>query len=87
MRLAAFLKKNISGFEKSRIECTAHQVGVRATRQIIGEASPTAEEVRNKKFPDTVVKPYAKSEMRLPYGSIFAPECGKYLSRRKVHIG
>lgn len=70
MRLAAFLKKNIPGFEKSRIEYTAHQVGVRATRQIIGEASPTTDEVRNKKFPDTVVKPYAKSEMRLPYGSI-----------------
>jgi hypothetical protein len=28
------------------------------------------EEVKNKIFDDTVVKPYANSEMRLPYGSI-----------------
>jgi len=67
MRLAAFLKKNIPGFDKSRIEHTATQVGVRASRQIIGEASPSMDEVKNKKFDDTVVKPYAKGEMRLPY--------------------
>lgn len=69
-KLAAFLKKNLPGFEKSRIEYTATQVGVRATRQIIGEAAPSMEEVKNKIFDDTVVKPYANSEMRLPYGSI-----------------
>jgi hypothetical protein len=28
------------------------------------------EEVKKKKFVDTVVKPYANAEMRLPYGSI-----------------
>ncbi|HEX78202.1 MAG TPA: FAD-dependent oxidoreductase [Dehalococcoidia bacterium] len=70
MRLADFLKKNIQGFENSRIEYTATQVGVRATRQIVGEASPSMEEVKTKKFEDTVVKPYAKGEMRLPYGSL-----------------
>jgi hypothetical protein len=70
MRLAGFLKKNVLGFERSRIECTATQVGVRATRQIIGEASPTMQEVRNQKFKDTVIKPYAQIEMRLPYGSL-----------------
>jgi len=70
MRLATFLKKNVPGFEKSRIEYTATQMGVRATRQIIGEASPSMDEVKDKKFDDTVVKPYAKSEMRLPYGSL-----------------
>ena len=70
IKLAAFLKKNLPGFERSRIECTATQVGVRATRQIIGEATPSMEEVMNKKFMDTVAKPYAHSEMRLPYGSI-----------------
>lgn len=70
MRLAGFLKKNVPGFERSRIECTSTQVGVRATRQIIGEASPTMEEVRSQKFKDTVIKPYAQSEMRLPYGSL-----------------
>ncbi len=70
MRMATYLKKNVPGFEKSRIEYTATQVGVRATRQIVGEASPTTEEVRTKKFDDTVVKPYLRKELRLPYGSI-----------------
>ena len=70
MRLAIFLKKNVPGFEKSRIEYTATQVGVRATRQIIGEATPSMEEVNKRKFSDTVAKPYGHAEMRLPYGSI-----------------
>ena len=70
MKLAIFLKSRVSGFEKSRIEYTATQVGVRATRQILGEAIPSMEEVKQKKFVDTVVKPYANAEMRLPYGSI-----------------
>jgi hypothetical protein len=70
MKLAIFLKTSVSGFEKSRIEYTATQVGVRATRQILGEAIPSLEEVNKKKFVDTVVKPYANAEMRLPYGSI-----------------
>jgi hypothetical protein len=70
MRLAAFLKENIPGFEKARIEVTANQVGVRASRQIVGEASPNSHEVKNTVFPDTVVKPYAGSEMRLPYGCL-----------------
>ena len=70
MRLAAFLKENIPGFEKSRIEVTANQVGVRASRQIVGEAAPSMHEVKNTLFPDTVVKPYGGSEMRLPYGCL-----------------
>jgi hypothetical protein len=70
MRLTAFLKKNVPGFERSRIEYTATQVGVRASRQIIGEASPSKEDVNGTKFDDTVVKPYAESDLRLPYGSI-----------------
>jgi glycine/D-amino acid oxidase-like deaminating enzyme len=70
MRMAAFLKENAPGFEKARIEYTSTQVGVRATRQIIGEAMPTKDEIQNKVFDDTVVKPYARNEMRLPLGSI-----------------
>ena len=70
MRMANFLKRNVPGFEKSRIEVTPTQVGVRATRQIIGKASPSPDEVKNKIFDDTVVKPYAHSNMRLPYGSL-----------------
>lgn len=70
MRLTAFLKDNIPGFENARIEYTATQVGVRASRQIIGKATPTSEEVRKAIFKDTVVKPYAKRTLRLPYGSL-----------------
>lgn len=70
MKLTDFLKKSVPGFERSRIECTATQVGVRASRQIIGEASPTMDEIKTNKFDDTVAKPYAKNQMRLPYGSI-----------------
>jgi len=70
MRLAEFLKRRLAGFEQSRIEYTATQVGVRATRQIIGERIPSLEEVRKQRFADTVAKPYLEQEMRLPYGSI-----------------
>ncbi len=75
MRLATFLRKNVPGFEKSRIEYTSTQVGVRATRQIIGEASPSMDDAKNKKFDDTVIKPFARGEwefggLRLPYGCI-----------------
>jgi hypothetical protein len=70
MRLTGFLKGNVPGFENARIECTATQVGVRASRQIIGEASPTMDEVKTVTFDDTVAKPYARNEMRLPFGSI-----------------
>jgi len=70
MKLAEFLQRRLEGFEESRIEYTATQVGVRATRQIIGESIPSLEEVRKEKFVDTVAKPYIEQEMRLPYGSI-----------------
>jgi hypothetical protein len=69
-RLTDFLKNHVPGFERSRIECTPTQVGVRASRQIVGEASPAMNELKNIKFDDTVGKPYAKNEMRLPYGCI-----------------
>jgi len=70
MRLAAFLKKKVPGFEKARIECTSTQVGVRATRQIIGQASPSGDEIQHTLFSDTVAKPYGHSEMRIPFGSL-----------------
>lgn len=70
IRLADFLRAEVPGFERSRIEYTATQVGVRATRQIIGEADPSPEEVRGRVFADTVAKPYAGASTRLPYGSL-----------------
>jgi ribulose 1,5-bisphosphate synthetase/thiazole synthase len=79
MRLTAFLKKQVPGFENCRIECTSTQVGVRASRQIFGEASPKMDEVKHIKFDDTVAKPYAKSSLRLPYGCIMPQKVNNLL--------
>lgn len=70
IKLADFLKKNLQGFEKSRIEYTATQIGVRETRRITGGISPSLSEIKTNKFYDTVAKPYVESEMRVPYRSI-----------------
>ena len=70
MRLASFLKKKLSGFEKSRIEYTANQVGIRETRRVTGAISPSLDEVMTEKFSDTVAKPYTHKEMRVPYRSL-----------------
>jgi len=70
MRLASFLKKKLSGFEKSRIEYTATQIGVRETRRVLGAISPSLDEVMIEKFDDTVAKPYLHREMRVPYRSL-----------------
>ena len=70
MRMAAFLKEKVPGFEKARIKCTATQVGVRATRKIAGETSPGSEEIKHKMDREVVVKPYANVPMNLPYGCL-----------------
>ena len=70
MKLVNFLKKNLQGFEKSRIEYTSTQVGVRETRRIKGGITPSLSEVKTEKFPDTVAKPYIQAEMRVPYRSL-----------------
>jgi ribulose 1,5-bisphosphate synthetase/thiazole synthase len=70
MRLVAFLRGHVPGFEQSWITLTSPILGVRATRQILGGNSPTMQEVRNIRFADTVAKPYAEDAIRLPYGSL-----------------
>ncbi len=70
MKLASFLVAKVPGFEKARVECTPAQVGVRATRQIMGQTTPTARDVQSKNFRDVVAKPYADREMRIPFGSL-----------------
>ena len=70
IKLANFLKKNLQGFEKTRIEYTSTQVGVRETRRITGGILPSLSEIKTSKFYDTVAKPYIDSEMRVPYRSI-----------------
>jgi len=70
MKLSSFLIQKVPGFEKARIEYTSTQVGVRATRQIVGQATPSADSVQDKNRKDAVAKPYAHSEMRIPFGAI-----------------
>lgn len=70
MKLVAFLRERLDGFERARIECTATQVGVRGTRRITGLISPTLKEVLSTRFPDTVAKPYSGRKMRIPYRSL-----------------
>ena len=70
MKLIAFLRTRLAGFEQARLECTAAQVGVRGTRRITGLASPSLKDVFVTPFADTVVKPYATRKMRIPYGSL-----------------
>lgn len=79
MRLAQFLKSNIPGFEHSRIEYTATQVGVRETRRIHGGAMPSLQEVQTIDFPDTAVKPYVNNSMRVPYRSLVPESVGNLL--------
>jgi ribulose 1,5-bisphosphate synthetase/thiazole synthase len=70
MNLSSFLIQKVPGFEKARIEYTSTQVGVRATRQIVGQATPSADSVHDINRKDAVAKPYAHSAMRIPFGAI-----------------
>ena len=70
MKLIAFLKERLGGFEHARLECTAVDVGVRGTRRVTGLASPSLHDVMTTSFADTVAKPYARRAMRIPYRSL-----------------
>jgi hypothetical protein len=70
VKMVDFLRSNVAGFEKSRIEYTSTQVGVRETRRILGDMCPTMEEVKTIVFEDTVAKPYSHMAMRVPYRSL-----------------
>jgi len=70
VRLVDYLRHNVAGFEDARIEYTASQIGVRETRRIVGGYTPTLREVFHEPFSDSVAKPYATREMRIPYRSL-----------------
>lgn len=56
-RLAAFVQKNLPGFENSYLLGTAEQIGVRQTRLLEGEYVVTKDDVVNRvHFPDTVCR-------------------------------
>ncbi|HEX7629912.1 MAG TPA: FAD-dependent oxidoreductase, partial [Candidatus Methylomirabilis sp.] len=79
MRLVAFLRGHVPGFEQSWITLTSPILGVRATRQILGGISPNMQEVRGIRFADTVAKPYAEDTIRLPYGSLLPKDVDNLL--------
>ncbi len=70
MRLVQFLRGNIRGFEHSRIEYTATQVGIRETRRIRGGVMPSLHDAQTVDFSDTVAKPYATTSLRVPYRAL-----------------
>jgi len=69
-RLAVFLKKTVPGFENARLEQISTEVGIRATRNLEGVYVPSKEEVMRGEFPDTVVRPYLRKSLALPYRSL-----------------
>ncbi len=68
--LARFLKANVPGFENARLEQMSTEVGVRATRNLEGRYVPTKEEIVHGRFPDTVVRPYRRQNLAVPYRSL-----------------
>jgi hypothetical protein len=56
-QIAAFLKRDVPGFERAYLQMTGTQVGVRETRRIVGEYVLTAEDVLGaRKFEDCVAR-------------------------------
>lgn len=78
-RFARFLKARVPGFEGSRLEQTATETGIRASRMLDGIASPSKESVLEGRFADIAVRPYAGRAMGLPYGSLLPKDVGNLL--------
>ncbi len=68
--LARYLKKHIPGFENARLEQMSTEVGIRATRNLVGLYVPSKDEVTNGEFADTVARPYRNKRLALPYRSL-----------------
>ncbi|MCK7535636.1 MAG: hypothetical protein MZV63_33925 [Marinilabiliales bacterium] len=67
-----------------RIELTSPILGVRSPRaRSSAGISPNMQEVRNTKFADTVVKPYAEDTIRLPYGTPLPQGVGSLFLRQR----
>lgn len=69
-RMAAFLKKTLPGFENARLEQMSTEVGIRATRNLVGEHVASKKEVVRGEFPDTVARPYLGKNLAVPYRSL-----------------
>jgi hypothetical protein len=54
-KILDFLKRYVPGFENARLTSTAHQIGVRETRHILGEYTLELEDVQQGKFPNDTI--------------------------------
>jgi hypothetical protein len=77
--LARYLNKNVPGFENARLEQMSTEVGIRATRNLIGLYVPSKLEVTQGVFPDTVVRPYRNKSLALPYRSLLPQRIGNLI--------
>lgn len=81
--MAAFLKKEIPGFENAYLQTTAPQIGVRESRRILGEYLLTEKDVLGcARFPDAVARCSYNIDIHNPAGTgttlIRLPEGGYY---------
>lgn len=77
--LARYLREHIPGFENARLEQMSTEVGIRATRNLVGQYVPSRDEVAGGKFADTVVRPYRNKRLALPYRSLLPQQIDNLL--------
>lgn len=70
MAMVKFLRKNVPGFEQAALIATGPFIGVRETRQIIGEYTLTLEDVLGSRdFPDNIGRAAWPMDMHDPKGT------------------
>ena len=84
-QLDIFLRKHIPGFENALLEYTGPSVGVRGSRQLVGEYTLTAEDILSRKeFETTIAHSAYPIDIHNPKGagtnSMFLSEKGTYYS-------
>ncbi|MGE3244793.1 MAG: FAD-dependent oxidoreductase [Beijerinckiaceae bacterium] len=68
--IAAFLKREVPGFEKSILASIAPRVGIRETRRIVGEYMLTGEDIlQQRRFADTVALGCGPMDIHDPNGT------------------
>ncbi len=70
MAMVRFLQKHVPGFERAALIATGPFIGVRQTRQIVGEYTLTAEDVlEGRDFPDNIARGAWPMDMHDPKGT------------------
>lgn len=66
----SFLRENIPGFENSRVQSTALQIGIRESRKIVGEYTLTVEDLKSlARFEDAIATANYDIDIHNPAGS------------------